>query len=191
MLRGLIHFIPWIAYGFVATSDEWRLGAVVGLVAAVALVAFDRRGGKGWDQMVIGLSAVAFFAPLTVYSFVQPGSPLTMYGPALVNVWLALTAWGSLIIRRPFTLGIARGMAPPEVWASPVFYRVNVVITAVWAVSFTIAAAVLADVLVVNPHATALLITVKAASFAVPALFTARYPGIARRRARAAARAGG
>jgi len=180
---GLIGFAPWIVYAFVATSDEWRWGAIAGFVIAAALVVVDRRRGKDWDQMVIETSALAFFALLTVYSLLQPDSRFTLYGPALVNAWLAVTAWGSLAIRRPFTLGIARTMAPETVWRTPLFYRVNAVITSVWAVAFTLAALALTWVLSVDPHATALVIAIKVASFVLPAIFTVRYPRLVRARA--------
>ncbi|MGW0806087.1 hypothetical protein [Nonomuraea sp. NPDC002799] len=175
-MRGLLGFLPWIVYAVIATGDEWRWGAITGLAIAVVLVVIDRRAGKGWDEMVIEASAAVFFACLTVFSLLAPHSPLTPYGPALVNVWLAGTAWGSLAVRRPFTLGIARTMAPREVWETPRFYRVNLIITAVWGAAFTIAAISLTLILNVSPHATALVIAVKVLSFCVPAVFTAWYP---------------
>ncbi|MGR6913570.1 hypothetical protein ACU635_04895 [[Actinomadura] parvosata] len=180
-MRGLLGFLPWIVYAFIATGDEWRWGAIAGLVIAAALVTVDRRSGKAWDEIVIETSAAVFFACLTVFSLVVPDSPLTPYGPALVNVWLAGTAWGSLAIRKPFTLGIARTMAPKEVWETPRFYRVNAVITTVWAAAFTVAAVSLTLVLSVAPHATTLVIAIKALSFALPAVFTAWYPKRVRR----------
>jgi hypothetical protein len=182
-MRGLLGFLPWIVYAVIATGDEWRWGAIAGLGIALILVVLDRRAGKGWDEMVIETSAAAFFACLTALSLAAPHSPLTPYGPALVNVWLAGTAWGSLAARKPFTLGIARTMAPPEVWETPRFYRVNAIITAVWAVAFTVAAISLTLVLSVSPHATAAVITIKVLAFAVPAVFTAWYPKFVRRRA--------
>ncbi|MEU4545532.1 hypothetical protein [Nonomuraea dietziae] len=177
-MRALLGFLPWIVYAIIATGDQWRYGAITGLVVAFALVAWDRRAGRAWDEIVIPTSATVFFAIITVVSFAWPETSLVRFGPALVNLWLAGTAWGSLLIRRPFTLGIARTMAPPEVQEHPVFYRVNAVITAVWAAFFTVAAVALAVVLGVDPHATVLVIAIKALTFALPALFTVRYPKI-------------
>ncbi|MEU4231885.1 hypothetical protein AB0F17_46960 [Nonomuraea sp. NPDC026600] len=183
-MRGLLGFSPWILYAIIATSDEWRWGAITGLVIALVLVLVDRRSGRAWDEMVIESSAAVFFACLTVLSLVDPHSFLTPYGSALVNVWLAGTAWGSLAIRKPFTLGIARTMAPKEVWESPVFYRINVVITLAWAIAFTVAAVSLTFVLSAAPHATAVVIAIKVLSFVIPAVFTARYPKVIQARAR-------
>ncbi|MFF5210826.1 hypothetical protein [Streptosporangium sp. NPDC000396] len=176
MIRSLLGFLPWIAYAVIATSDNWRYGAIAGLAIAVAVTLADRRAGKKWDEMVIESSAVGFFAVITLISFVDPDSPLVRYGPALVNAWLALTTWGSLAVRKPFTLGIARGMAPPEVWDTPLFYRVNAVISTVWGAAFTIAAVTLAILLHGSPHATVAVVTIKVASFVIPGVFTARYP---------------
>jgi hypothetical protein len=182
IMRGLLGFLPWIVYAVIATGDEWRWGAITGLVIALALVGVDRRTGKAWDEMVIETSAVIFFAGLTALSLADPHSSLTPYGPALVNVWLAGTAWGSLAIRKPFTLGIARTMAPREVWETPRFHRVNVVITAVWAAAFTVAASSLTLVLSLSPHATAVVVTVKVLAFMAPVAFTVWYPKRVQRR---------
>jgi hypothetical protein len=57
---------------------------------------------------------------------------------------LGVIAWASLAIRRPFTLGIAKQSTPGELWGRPEFLRVNVIITLVWAVSFTLGALVMA-----------------------------------------------
>ncbi len=176
MIRNLLGFLPWIVYAVIATGDNWRYGALAGLLIALGVVVVDRRTGKEWDQMVIESSAVVFFAVVALISFADPDSPLTPYGPALVNAWLALTAWGSLAIRRPFTLGIARSMTPEEVWRTPRFYRVNAVITSVWGAAFTVAAVSLALLLAVAPHATVAVVTIKVVTFVAPAIFTARYP---------------
>ncbi|MEV7964812.1 hypothetical protein AB0O34_02380 [Sphaerisporangium sp. NPDC088356] len=176
MIRSLLGFLPWIVYAVIATGDEWRYGAVAGLVIALVVIAADRRSGKQWDQMVIESSAAVFFTVITVISLIAPESPLMPYGPALVNAWLALTAWGSLAIRRPFTLGVARSMTTREVWETPVFYRVNAVITSVWGVAFVVAAVSLGFLLHSAPHATAAVVTIKVVTFVAPALFTVRYP---------------
>jgi len=180
---GFIGFVPWIVYAVIATSDEWRWGAIAGLAIAVVLVVVHKARRRTWDTMVIETSAVVFFALMTAYSLIQPDSPVTAYGPALVDVWLGLTAWGSLAIRKPFTLPIAKTMAPEEVWHLPLFYRMNAIITGVWAASFTVAAVALGLVLFLNPHATGLVIGIKVATFVIPVIFTIRYPQAVRARA--------
>ncbi|MEU4097699.1 hypothetical protein [Streptomyces sp. NPDC026673] len=168
-------FLPWIAFAVVATEIDWRYGALAGLVLSTGLVAAERRAGRPADRMVVELSSGVFFALLATLAFAAPDSPLEPYSTALSLGWLALTAWGSLAVRRPFTLGIARTMVPSQVWENPVFLRTNVIITAVWAASFTVNAVLLAALLAVVPHALTAIIAVKVCGFAVPALFTMRY----------------
>ncbi|GAA3063174.1 hypothetical protein VR41_09010 [Streptomyces sp. NRRL B-1568] len=187
MNRYLISFLPWIAYAFVATSDDWRNGAEVGLAIALVVIYRDRRTGKHWDEMVIEVSAAVFFAGITWLSYKDPDSSLIPYGPALVDAWLALTAFGSLAIGRPFTLGIARRIAPEKVWKTKAFFRTNAVITTVWGVSFAGAAAALAVLIHHDPKATTASIVIKVVSFLIPVMFTMRYPAtVAARQARSA-----
>ncbi len=184
MLGYLRGFAPWIVFSILSTQGESRWGALAGLALAAALLVAERRLGREWDQVVIEASSALFFAGLTLAAFTISPAPLGDYGPAASLGWLALTAWGSLAIRRPFTLGIARTMAPVEVQRHPRFYRVNAVITAVWAIAFTATSAALLALLHVAPHATVAVIAVKLLGFALPAAFTTYYPRALRARAR-------
>ena len=60
----------------------------------------------------------------------------------LVNVTLTAIAWGSLLAGIPFTVQYAREKVAPELWQSPAFIRINQYITAVWGLSFFLAACV-------------------------------------------------
>lgn len=51
---------------------------------------------------------------------------------------LSLVAWGSLAIKKPFTLQYARKMVSAQAWKSPLFLRVNSILTLCWAIIFTI-----------------------------------------------------
>ncbi|MFE2542804.1 hypothetical protein [Actinacidiphila glaucinigra] len=180
-------FLPWIAFAVVATEADWRFGALAGLVLSAGLVVRERRAGHPVDRFVIEIGSGVFFALLAALAFAAPDSPLEPYDTALSLGWLALTAWGSLAVRRPFTLGIARTTAPPAVWDNPLFLRTNVIITAVWAASFTAGAGLLAVLLAAAPHALAAIVAVKLCGFTVPVVFTARYSRAVTARAKAAA----
>ncbi|MFD9790819.1 hypothetical protein ACFWXK_07680 [Streptomyces sp. NPDC059070] len=180
-LRG---FIPWIVFAAVGAS-HWQWGALCALATGAWLLHSDRKRGASAESQVLERSTIAFFAILGAVAFAAPDSGLREYGGALATGWLALTAWATLAVRRPFTTAIAKRQAPREMWNHPVFLRINVVLTAAWAAAFTITAVGLALV-----HAEALggtaEVAVQAAGFAVPALITARYPERARRAAQSA-----
>jgi len=178
MLGYLRGFAPWIVFAAVAAVD-WRLGVLSGLVAAVAAILYARRA-QSWDALLLDLGAAAFFLLLGVVGLTHPHSPIRGWAGTLSLAWLALIAWGSLAVRRPFTLGIARQSTPREMWASQVFHRVNVVITAVWAATFT--AITLADTVVHLAHAGTASAVAVYAGYLVPIVFTRRYPAIVRAR---------
>ncbi|MER6990695.1 hypothetical protein ABT337_12200 [Saccharopolyspora hirsuta] len=171
----MIGFLPWIGYALVATSSAWHYGALVGLLIAAAVLFVERRAGRAWDELVIPASAVVFFVLAAGFSLVFAASPAVRCGPALVDAWLALTAGGSLLVGRPFTLAIARRRAPSQVWGRPEFRRANMVLTAVWAAAFALAAAALAVLLHDAPTATGWVLAIKIAGFAAPAAFTCWY----------------
>ncbi|GAA5155661.1 MULTISPECIES: hypothetical protein [Amycolatopsis] len=171
-------FAPWLAYAVLAKEVDWRYSALAGLLVSAVLVVWQRRRRTPWDALVIELSGALFFTLLTVFAFAAPDSPLRHEIVALPSIWLALTAWGSLAVGKPFTLGIARTMIGPEMWDNPLFRRTNAVITAVWASGFTFHAVALSLV-----HGTVGVIVVEVIGFAVPAVFTIRYPAIVRARA--------
>ncbi|NUU23564.1 MAG: hypothetical protein HOV68_18965 [Streptomycetaceae bacterium] len=173
-------FIPWLAFAAVSTVD-WRWGAAVALFAAASSVLKGRRTGDPADLLTV--STAAFFAVLTAVACTEPDSPVRHWTAAASLAWLGATAWASLAARKPFTLTIAKRTVPRELWARPAFLRVNVVITAVWAASFTLTAAVLVALDESGADSAAATTAAQVLGFALPALFTAKYPDHARARA--------
>src|ERR1700742_2293424 len=101
-LRG---FVPWIAFA-VLSSLGWQWGALAGLVLAVGLFVQGQRKGTPLDSQVLEISTIVYFVALTALAFLAPQSPMRDFVGAISMAWLALTAWGTLAIKQPFTLGI-------------------------------------------------------------------------------------
>ncbi|AEV86475.1 hypothetical protein ACWT_5458 [Actinoplanes sp. SE50] len=173
-------FAPWIVFGAVTAATDWTIGALAGLLATVLLIIRARRAGARADRLVLEYSNAAFFACAAVVALLQPHSPIASWTGPLSLAWIALTAWGSLVARRPFTLGIAKASAPREVWDNPVFHRTNLVITAVWAATFTVAAVLLATLQAVHAGTAATIAVFLL--YVIPIAFTRRYPAIVRAR---------
>ncbi|MFF4344908.1 hypothetical protein ACFY00_33925 [Kitasatospora sp. NPDC001540] len=175
-------FLPWIIFAVVPAS-QWQWAALAGLAAAVAVIAQQRRAGAGWDALIIEAGSALYFAVLAAIAFADPHSGVRTYSAALSSAVLAVIAGGSLLIGRPFTLGIAKRTTPQEFWTLKPFIRVNTVITAVWTAAFAVTAAVLAALAHGGSgHSTASLI-VQVAGFVVPMVFTVRYVAAVRARA--------
>ncbi|GAA2656060.1 hypothetical protein [Streptomyces lunalinharesii] len=173
-------FIPWLVFAGVSVAG-WQWGALAGLVASAALLIADRAAGLDLESRLLEYGTIVFFVGLTAVAFARPDSGLQAYSGALSVGWLALIAWVSLAVRRPFTMAIARRMAPPEVWHTPLFRRIGVVLTAAWALSFTLSAAAQAVIAAYGLGA-GCSVLVQIAGFVLPLRFTAAYPDRAQAR---------
>ncbi|WP_205625467.1 hypothetical protein [Actinomadura atramentaria] len=174
-------FLPWIALAVISGFDNLA-GAVAGLVGALAVLAVQRRDGQRFDALILECSSAVYMAALTAATLANPGARVLDFGASMAIGWLALTAWGTLAVRQPFTSGIARRNVTAEQAGTELFRQINTVLTAVWAAAFTLSAVVLFIVQDTEPHNTALLVAAKIAGFAVPAIVTRRYPDYARKR---------
>ncbi|MFC5219782.1 hypothetical protein [Streptomyces coerulescens] len=182
---GYLHgFIPWIVAGFVSGFVDWRWGAVSGFASGVLLLIQDRRRGVDLGALILEISTIVYFAVVGVIALTWPHSSLSQHTDVVSFAWLAATAWGTLAIRRPFTLGIAKRQTPREFWDMPEFIRVNDHITGAWGTGFTfigvslaVAGAVDAPVWVgIAAHVLGLV---------GPAVFTKVYPARAQARLQA------
>jgi hypothetical protein len=189
MLSYLRGFVPWFVFGGLS-SVGWQWGALAALAIGLVLLVRQRRSGVPADALVLETTTVVYFVLLTALAFAAPHSPLQPYAGVLSFSWLALTAWGTLAVRRPFTLGIAKRSTPREYWDTPQFVSIATVIATVWAVCFTLTAAVTA-VLDVNNAGTLATTLCQVVGFVLPAVFTSRYPKIMQARYAAAAAGSG
>lgn len=133
---------PWILMAVVNGPGRFEeaVSAALGLALLTAWV------GKRHGVAVHALEAfgVAFFAGLAVLGLIAPPDAirwLEMWAGEVSNIALASFAVITLLIRRPFTLAYAKDTAPPEIWDSPLFMRINYAISAVWAGAFLVSAA--------------------------------------------------
>ncbi|MEV5710509.1 hypothetical protein [Actinoallomurus sp. NPDC052274] len=169
-LRG---FLPWITFDAVSLFGSQR-AALVALVMTTYFLVKDRRAGVAADAQILDFGTIAYFGMLTAVAFADPHSPLLNYESGLSSMWLALIAGVSLLVRQPFTLGIAKRRTPPEIWRTPRFRHTSTVIARVWAISFTFGAAA---TLVCEATGTSQVIraVIQVLAFGVPATFTHQY----------------
>lgn len=176
-----VGFAPWIVFTVISSPSTWEWAAVTALVVTLVLA------GPDWwrtrELNPLDVVSVLFFGVLSLISFVLERGELMWVedrAQLLSSTALALVALGTLAARRPFTEYYARRSVPQEYWSSPLFRRVNMVITAVWAGVFL--AQALCDVVVVYAPGTSTVF-----NWVVPVLllvaavrFTMWYPERAR-----------
>jgi hypothetical protein len=108
-------FAPWIAYA-VLSSFDWRIAIYT--AAALATVGVIRPRREHDLNLLIGVTCV-FFVVMAILALVAPHSGLHHWTPALSLATLAVIAFGSLVVHRPFTLPIAGRSTPEEYWHTP------------------------------------------------------------------------
>ncbi|MEV7727253.1 hypothetical protein ACIRP0_30030 [Streptomyces sp. NPDC101733] len=175
-------FLPWIVFA-VFPSAQWQWAALVALVVAVGVTVQQRRAGVGADALIMEIGSAVFFAALAVIAFADPHSAVHDYSAALSSATLALIAGVSLLVRKPFTLGIAKRTTPREVWGLKPFVRANVVITSVWTAAFAVTAGALAALAHAGEGHSTVATLVQVAGFVVPMVFTVRYVAAAQAKA--------
>ncbi|WP_328354663.1 hypothetical protein OG976_24045 [Mycobacterium sp. NBC_00419] len=130
----LLSFAPWIAFLVIARDTMVRveIGLVTALVLSVVMAVLKLHRG------VIMWVGLAFFSAATVAVLFFHDMWTIRHLGVMANGALALGSWFTLAIGKPFTLEYARAHTDPAKWHDPLFIRVNVLLTAVWASVFTV-----------------------------------------------------
>lgn len=132
---------PWILMALLNGPGRFEEAAASAFVLSLLLVVGGHRRGSRikflevFDVAYFGtMAALALFATAGVINWLE------RWGGEMTNIALVAFALGSIIVRQPFTLQYARESTDEEVWDSPLFLRINYVITWAWVVGFGVAA---------------------------------------------------
>jgi hypothetical protein len=159
----VVGFIPWILFWVIGSSATWETGTIAALIAAVlvAALSMDLQPLVAWSTpaasgqvrppfrldlrrlKLLDVATVLFFAALVlaaIFTSRHDVTELDRYSQAISSGALGLIALGSIVFRHPFTVDYAKEEAPPAVWHTAVFKRINLVLTATWAAVFLVCA---------------------------------------------------
>jgi hypothetical protein len=128
-------FLPWILYFILVGSAPWQINLAVS-VAVITAIIFEIKGLK--EGFVLSWGTLIFFIFLFISVVILKHPTVIKYQGLFSNGSLALIAWISILIRLPFTIQYAKKMVAPQYWQTPTFKKINYIITAVWALSFTL-----------------------------------------------------
>ncbi|MFE1313941.1 hypothetical protein [Streptomyces sp. NPDC058755] len=132
-----LSFAPWIVFTVVAGPSTWKYAALAALVTALVLSGQDILHGR---LSILDVTGIVFFAVICVLALTLEQQQLLWletYAQVIANGVIAVVALGSLFFQ-PFTEQYARRSTPPEVWDSPLFKRINRVLTAAWGGVFVV-----------------------------------------------------
>ncbi|MDL9949040.1 hypothetical protein QSJ19_26390, partial [Gordonia sp. ABSL11-1] len=132
---------PWIVMSLF--SGPGRFEESVAAALGIALLVVFASWKIGNSIKLMEWFDVVFFVVMCVIGILaSPGmiTWLELWAGEIVNLALVVFAFGSILLRRPFTLEYAREQTPEEFWDNPLFIRTNYVITWAWAAAFAVSA---------------------------------------------------
>lgn len=128
---------PWILFSVLSTPGQFEVAVCVALGLALLTLWLGHRRGLG--VYALDVLGVLFFAILAVIGLVVDDATiefLEVWAGEFTNIVLAVFVIATIIARRPFTLAYAKKETPEEYWGSPLFLKINYVISTVWAGAF-------------------------------------------------------
>jgi len=130
-----VGIVAWGLYGVLIVLGHPAAAVCVGIVVMLALVMREYRQGA---VNIVDCTSLSFFV-LALLTIVTTGHGLfSIYRTIAAWGIFAVVAWATLVAGFPFTLQYARERAPREMWNAAAFLPMNVIMTLVWAVIFTL-----------------------------------------------------
>lgn len=170
---------PWVVMAILSSYDRFEEAVCAALGLVLLTLWLSRR--RGGSIHALDLFGAVFFAALAVVGLIASEGTigwLQTWAGEISNVVLAMFVIATILTRRPFTLPYAKEQTPQEHWNSPLFLRVNYMISSVWAGAFVFSAVVgfIGDAVLHDPDNfwTGWVLQLAAIFFAVA--FTAFYP---------------
>jgi hypothetical protein len=137
----VVGFAPWILLA--VAEGPHRVALAAGLACALAVLTCAAGTIVGLRPKLLDITAITFFGALALTAMLASpaaGRWLGTWSGELSTAVIAAVAALSLAARRPFTLQYARESTDRAYWTTPLFLRINYVLTAVWAVAFLLTA---------------------------------------------------
>lgn len=132
----VVGFIPWILFWVIGGPSTWETATIAALLASILVLALSVGPGLGLSHLkLLDVATVLFFAAFTVAAVVtsrHDSAVLDRYAQAISSGALGIIALGSMVAGHPFTVDYAREQTPRQYWHSPVFRRVNLMLTGAW-----------------------------------------------------------
>lgn len=133
MRQMLENFLPWILFFLIAGKSQGQLDAAI-IVAAFASIVFERNGLK--KGFVLSWGTLIYFIFMLLAVVLVKNQWVAQHAWLFSNGALAVIAWVSILIRKPFTMQYARELVSEDKWKNPVFIKINYILSIVWGAIF-------------------------------------------------------
>ena len=128
--------LPWIIFSFLPKHSQLSidLSVMFVFVCAIFLSYADLK-----RKFLLPWITILFFGFCLIAIVFLKLNWLSTHTGIVTNLVLALTAWGSLLIGKPFTLQYAKEKTTPDKWHDPIFIFINRFLTIAWGIIFLFA----------------------------------------------------
>jgi hypothetical protein len=152
----MLSFAPWLILKIVSVlplSDPLTMLKTALVLATVVYLLQSRNATRG----ILFWGTGAFFAASLIMVVLMTNMWVVYHLGLLSQLTMNLVVWGSILLKRPFTLDYAKTFVPQSWWTNPVFLRKNYIITAIWGLYFALGLA-FTDIRVYEPQVSSLLL---------------------------------
>lgn len=122
--------IPWVI--FFALDNYGPLELNIAIISALTFIIIFNNKSLQQGFLLEWASLLYFFFLLIVVTIFNE-TWFTLNAPVLAYYTLASVTWLSILIRRPLAMHFAKLNVTKELWNSRLFYRVNNIVTVLWA----------------------------------------------------------
>lgn len=134
-LHVLFGFLPWIAFSALYGSAFDTMLSSSFFAAALVIIFSFKELKKGF---VLPVGTLVFFLILGFATKFHLFPLLRQHAMLMMNVVLALLIWVPMLFNQPFTMQYAKQNVNRAYWHSPVFIRVNWLLSLMWAIIVSI-----------------------------------------------------
>ena len=143
---------------------------------------YRRRMDRSEKGMILSWANLVLFGSMLVAIGILGMTCIIPYMGILIYAALASVTFGSILLKKAFTLQYARGMVEKALWDKPLFIRVNVFMTGIWGGIFSINAGLNAIALVTPGLAGHIFQVLTYIVLISGIIFTMGYPGHIRKK---------
>jgi len=129
----IISFLPWIVFAIIPCNNMVELSYAVVVCLFLELVGDYKQLRKGF---ILSWGTLIFFAFNVIFVTWLKYVWIATHMGVFASAALAAIAWFSLLIGKPFTIQYAKEKTPKDRWNSPVFIRINKIMTIFWGCLF-------------------------------------------------------
>lgn len=174
MLSMMISFAPWLILKLLTVIPLLDPLTMLKIALSLATLVGAYQFWKDPVRGIISWGTLGFFTVAFVVVVVLTNMWVITHLGIIAQLMINAIAWGSMLLRRPFTIDYARLSTPEQYWTHPLFLRKNYLITGIWGCYFLLGF-VTAEIRVYEPQISHLLLEIVDDSGMVGAMLYTTY----------------